>query len=158
MISAGVVEAATNPMQGMLNMNYAQMGMNAGSAALNTFSSIYSSVVLSNAQSRQWNSQGTIEDMKMNMIINTLNNETAKMDVTAAQTEIRNESRLKLENSKVTADVIHAEIVKEKRTREASRINQKELNRLFEDNRRQRSSGKPILAIPESMSSDHGGL
>ncbi len=159
MISAGVGEAGMTP-QAYYQANYTascwEMGASATAAVANTIGQIASGVILGNAQQRTYASQSRMEDTKLAMNVRALNTEAAKLDVTAQQTEYAHESKLKLAEAQGNFDIVHAQVVEEKRTEEASRIDTKALDRMFEDSRRQRSTGNPVLPIPESRSD--GGL
>ena len=161
MFSAGQVDTSLTAAM-TSSMNFQNTSGIAGSA-LSAFNSVMGMVgqcvngaIMSNAQERQYESQGRIADTQMNIQLDYLNTQGQKMEVTVQQTQVRNDWKEKRADAEGKLQLVQAETTQKEMTRDATRVETKKLDQMF--SRNERSRGQPVCPLPSDNTFSESGL
>jgi len=122
---------------------WAGMGAAAVASMASSICGMISTDILADAQKRQWDSQGRIADTQMNMALDQLNAKEKSMQLTVELTrDVRNKASVERAAVEAQYKEVKAQLAEEKKTREATKVDLKRLDRIFARN--DRFYGKPV--------------
>lgn len=138
----------------------AGLALGAFNSVCSAVSGIWSGVVMSNAQERQYESQGRVADTQMQIQLDYLNTQGQKMEVTVEQTQLRNDWKEKRAEAEGKLQLVEAEKAQQEMTRDATRIDTKRLEQMFSrtDSRSERSRGQPVCPLPSDNTFSESGM